>query len=199
MHQSSKVSHIDGRHIHSKRYSTKFNHLATYALKIANTERGQMEKFIYGFDLVIARDVTIETQSPKKYGKVLSKALRVNVFVRKMYGQSSIKTVPLSSLIPVLVLLQQVSSSNTPIQRGLSLKKKEKKPFKARGNKKGYKSNKKQRVLKIIACQSYNRHYKDECLTRQTLCYRCCQLGHMAKVCLVVLAQIEQPANRATA
>lgn len=44
-----------------------------YALEIANTKRGQIEKFIYRLDLAIAKDVTIEAQPPQTYSKVRAK------------------------------------------------------------------------------------------------------------------------------
>lgn len=40
-----------------KEYSDKLNHLVIYTPKINNTEIAWMEKFMYGLDLTIARDV----------------------------------------------------------------------------------------------------------------------------------------------
>lgn len=42
-----------------KKYSDKLNHLVIYTPKINNTEIAWMEKFMYGLDLTIARDVMI--------------------------------------------------------------------------------------------------------------------------------------------
>lgn len=126
-----------------KEYLTKFNHLIRYALEVASTERGPIEKFFYKLDLTIARDNITRAQPPQTYDKALSRALRVEVFVKRIYGQSSTQIVPLLSLIPTLVPLQQASSSSALIQRGPPLEIKRKRPFQAKGNKKGRKSGKK--------------------------------------------------------
>lgn len=43
-----------------------------------------MEKFVYNLDPTIAQDVITSTQFPQTYGK----ALRVEVFIKKIYGQT---------------------------------------------------------------------------------------------------------------
>lgn len=45
-----------------------------------------MNKFVYRLNPVIAQDVMIEAQPPQTYSKALSRALKVKVFVKKIYG-----------------------------------------------------------------------------------------------------------------
>lgn len=46
------------------KYPTKFNHLTRYASEIANTEKGWINKFVYGLNLAIAWEVMIKAQPP---------------------------------------------------------------------------------------------------------------------------------------
>ena len=72
-----------------KEYSTKFNQLSQYAPEIASTEMGRMQKFVYGLDPEIARDVMTGVQPPRTYAEALDRALRAEVFVRRRFGQTT--------------------------------------------------------------------------------------------------------------
>lgn len=137
----------------------------------------------------------IGSQLPQTYSGALSRALRVEVFIKRMYGQNSTQAMPPLSLILSPVPLQQVSSSNTPIQRGHSLEKKGKRPFQAKASKKGQRSNKKQ-SSKDSSIPNMQQTLQIECLTRQGVCYHCHQPRHIAKSCPVAPTQVEQLASR---
>lgn len=97
-----------------KEYSNKVNHLARYTLEITNTKIGRMEKFMYGFNLAMTQDVMTDTKPPQTYSEALNRALRANIFVKRMYDQTPTQLALLSVSVTMLQL-----GSNTAQLRGV--------------------------------------------------------------------------------
>ena len=168
-----------------KEYSTRFNSLARFAPGLVSTPRLRLDRFFQGLDPVIALHVTAGPSPPQTYAEALDRALRAEVYVRRI-SSSSILASGSSSRISIASALvadtrDSRASSEVSGARG-------KRKFQQRGNRRGEKG-KRQRpsdtgtASSIPRCSRCGKAHSGQCLQGRNVCYRCGQPGHIQRFC----------------
>ncbi|XP_031278330.1 uncharacterized protein LOC116136801 [Pistacia vera] len=159
-----------------KEYSIKFNSLAKFALTLVSTPQTRLERFVGGLHPTIVRDVMSHHQPSQTYSEALSRAIRVEVYLRK---ETKLALLPTMASSP----LQLGQSSSAEQVVGKDDKGKGNRGVLPKANKKDMKKKGQQKKGEVSYCKKFWRRHRGECLVGTNVCFRCRQPGHIARDC----------------
>ncbi|XP_031286440.1 uncharacterized protein LOC116145148 [Pistacia vera] len=164
-----------------KEYSIKFNSLAKFAPILVSIPQTRLERFVGGLHPTIARDVMSGHQPSQTYSEALTGAIRAEVYLRK---ETKLALSPTMASSPLQ--LGQSSSAEQVVSK--DDKGKGKKGVLPKANRKDMKKKGQQRKGEINYYKKCRRRHRGECLVGTNVCFRCRQLGHIARDCPICSA-----------